>query len=54
MPIEFEPPPTHAITRCGQPSLALEYLRPRLSPITRCRSLTSAGYGAGPTAEPIT
>ena len=24
------------------------------SPITRCRSRTIAGYGAGPTAEPIT
>ena len=54
MPIAFEPPPTHAMTREGsRPSRSSACARDS-SPITRCRSRTSAGNGAGPTAEPIT
>jgi hypothetical protein len=41
----------HAV---GQPALALEQLRARLVADDRCRSRTSAGYGAGPDAEPMT
>jgi hypothetical protein len=52
-PIEFEPPPTQAITRSGsRPSICWIWARSS-SPITRWRSRTIAGYGAGPTAEPM-
>jgi hypothetical protein len=53
MPIAFEPPPTHAMTRSGRrPSCSRTCARAS-SPMTRCRSRTIAGYGAGPTAEPM-
>ena len=54
MPIELEPPPTQAITRAGSAPSAASACSRASSPITRCRSRTSAGKGAGPTAEPIT
>ena len=54
MPIAFEPPPTQAITREGSRPIASSACARASSPITRCRSRTSAGNGAGPTAEPIT
>ena len=50
----FEPPPTQAMTRSGsRPHVSSTWARAS-SPITRWRSRTRAGYGAGPTAEPIT
>ena len=53
MPIAFEPPPTQAITRAGRrPQRSSSWARAS-SPITRWRSRTSAGNGAGPTHEPI-
>ena len=55
IPMAFEPPPTQATTRVGQPPLGLEHLLARLSaPITDWSSRTISGYGAGPTAEPMT
>ena len=54
MPIALEPPPTQAITRAGSAPSAASACSRASSPITRCRSRTSAGKGAGPTAEPIT
>ena len=54
MPIAFEPPPTQAITREGRRPIASSACARASSPITRWRSRTSAGNGAGPTAEPIT
>ncbi len=53
VPIAFEPPPTQAITRAGSAPSAASACSRASSPITRCRSRTSAGYGAGPTAEPM-
>ena len=41
-PIEFDPPPTHAITRCGRRPARSSTCARASSPITRCRSLTSA------------
>jgi hypothetical protein len=50
----FDPPPTQAITRVGRrPQASASWARAS-SPITRCRSRTRAGNGAGPTQEPIT
>ena len=43
VPIEFEPPPTHAITRAGSAPSAASACSRASSPITRCRSRTSAG-----------
>ena len=54
VPIALEPPPTHATTRAGSRPSACSICARASSPITRCRSRTSDGYGAGPTAEPIT
>ena len=54
IPIELEPPPTQAITRAGSAPSAASACSRASSPITRCRSRTRAGNGAGPTAEPIT
>ena len=54
IPIALEPPPTQAITRAGSAPSASSACSRASSPITRCRSRTSAGKGAGPTAEPIT
>ena len=53
VPIAFEPPPTHAITRSGRRPVASSTWARASSPITRWRSRTSAGYGDGPTAEPM-
>ena len=54
VPIAFEPPPTHATARSGsRPAWSSSCARAS-SPIRRWRSRTSAGYGAGPTQEPIT
>ncbi len=53
VPIELEPPPTQAITRAGSVPSAASACSRASSPITRWRSRTSAGYGAGPTAEPM-
>ena len=54
VPIAFEPPPTQAITRSGSRPAASSTWARASSPITRWRSRTSAGKGAGPTHEPIT
>ena len=54
IPIELEPPPTQAITRAGSSPSAARACSRASSPITRCRSRTRDGNGAGPTAEPIT
>jgi hypothetical protein len=54
MPIELDPPPTQAITLAGSSPSAASACSRASSPITRCKSRTSAGKGAGPTAEPIT
>ena len=43
MPIALEPPPTQAITRRGSASSAASDCARASSPITRCRSRTSAG-----------
>ena len=53
MPIEFDPPPTHAITRSGSRPVRSSIWSRASSPITRWRSRTIAGYGAGPTHEPM-
>ena len=50
-PIEFEPPPTQAITRWGRRPARSSTCARASSPITRWRSRTSAGYGAGPDAR---
>ena len=49
MPIAFEPPPTQATTRSGSRPAVASICARASSPITRCRSRTSAGNGAGPT-----
>src|SRR3954471_280768 len=50
VPIALEPPPTQARTRSGSlPASSSTWARAS-SPITRCRSRTSAGEGAGPAA----
>ena len=54
VPMAFEPPPTHAITRSGSRPAWSSSCSRASSPMRRWRSLTSAGYGAGPTHEPIT
>ena len=45
IPIEFEPPPTQAITRCGRRPARSSTCARASSPITRWRSRTSAGIG---------
>ena len=53
MPIALEPPPTQATTRSGSRPSRSRICARASSPITRWRSRTIAGYGAGPTAEPM-
>ena len=53
VPIAFEPPPTQARTRVGQPARRSRICARASSPITRWRSRTITGNGAGPTAEPM-
>jgi len=53
MPIEFDPPPTHASTRSGSRPVRSSSCARASSPILRWRSRTIDGYGAGPTAEPM-
>ena len=47
VPIALLPPPTQATTRSGRRPAACWICARASSPITRCRSRTSAGYGAG-------
>jgi hypothetical protein len=53
VPMAFEPPPTHAIARSGSRPVRSSSSARASSPMRRCRSRTSAGYGAGPTQEPM-
>src|SRR4051794_31661459 len=52
MPIEFEPPPTHAIARSGSLPVRSSSCARVSSPMTRCRSRTIAGY-AGRRGGPL-
>ena len=53
IPIAFEPLPTQAITASGNRPSSSRTCARASRPITACSSRTIAGYGAGPTQEPI-
>jgi hypothetical protein len=49
----LEPPPTQATTLDGRRPVRSSTCARASSPITRWKSRTMRGYGAGPTTEPM-